>query len=87
MVADVVFSALHNQYPVQAVGKSGRHRQVVLVSHCTSYVRHDDADALADLYTTSELLGHTDVKMTQVYAEIINRKKDEAVNLVNGLCD
>ena len=39
----------------------------------------------ADLYTTSKLLGHTDVKMTQVYAKIINRKKDEAVNLVNGL--
>ncbi len=39
----------------------------------------------ADLYTTSKLLGHADVKMTQVYAKIINRKKDEAVNLVNGL--
>ena len=39
----------------------------------------------ADLYTTSKLLGHTDVKMTQVYAKIVNRKKDEAVNLVNGL--
>jgi hypothetical protein len=25
--------------------------------------------------------------MTQVYAKIINRKKDEAVNLVNGLFD
>ena len=41
----------------------------------------------ADLYTTSKLLGHTDVRMTQVYAKIINRKKDEAVNLVNGLFD
>ncbi len=37
----------------------------------------------ADLYTTSKLLGHTDVRMTQVYAKIINKKKDEAVNLVN----
>lgn len=39
----------------------------------------------ADLYTTSKLLGHADVKMTQVYANIINQKKDDAVNLVNGL--
>ena len=39
----------------------------------------------ADLYTTSKLLGHADVKMTQVYARIINKKKDDAVNLVNGL--
>ena len=41
----------------------------------------------ADLYTTSKLLGHADVKMTQVYAKIINQKKDDAVNLVNELFD
>ena len=29
----------------------------------------------ADLYTTSKLLGHADVKMTQVYAKIVNKKK------------
>lgn len=34
------------------------------------------------LYTTSKLLGHADVKKTQVYAKIINQKKDDAVNLV-----
>ncbi len=54
--------------------------------HC---VRHTFATMMltlgADLYTTSKLLGHADVKMTQVYAKIVNRKKDEAVNLVNGL--
>lgn len=41
----------------------------------------------ADLYTTSKLLGHTDVRMTQVYAKIVNKKKDEAVNLVNKFFD
>lgn len=41
----------------------------------------------ADLYTTSKLLGHVSVTMTQVYAKIINKKKDEAVNLTNGLFD
>ena len=35
----------------------------------------------ADLYTVSKLLGHTSVRMTQVYAKIINQKKNEAVNL------
>ncbi len=59
-----------------------------LTTHCR---RHTFATMMltlgADLYTTSKLLGHTDVKMTQVYAKIINRKKDEAVNLVNGLFD
>lgn len=29
----------------------------------------------ADLYSTSKPLGHVDVKMTQVYAKIINQKR------------
>lgn len=39
----------------------------------------------ADLYTTSKLLGHTEVGTTQIYAKIIDKKKDEAVNLVNDI--
>ncbi len=39
----------------------------------------------ADIYTVSKQLCHTNVKTTQIYAKIVNRKKDEAVNLVNGL--
>lgn len=39
----------------------------------------------ADLYTTSKLLGHSNIKTTQIYAQIIDKKKEEAVNLVNGL--
>lgn len=41
----------------------------------------------ADLYTTSKLLGHSDVKVTQVYAKIVNKKKNDAVNLVNSVFD
>lgn len=39
----------------------------------------------ADLYTVSKLLGHSDVKVTQVYAKIVNQKKNDAVNLVNSV--
>ena len=39
----------------------------------------------ADLYTTSKLLGHTNIQTTQIYAKIIDKKKEEAVNLVNGI--
>lgn len=56
--------------------------------HCA---RHTFATMMltlgADLYTVSKLLGHTSVKMTQVYAKIVNKKKDDAVNLTNGLFD
>ena len=32
----------------------------------------------ADIYTTSKLMGHTKVEVTQIYAKIINKKKDDA---------
>jgi site-specific recombinase XerD len=35
-----------------------------------------------DLYTLSKLLGHTDIKTTQIYANIIDEKKREAVNRI-----
>lgn len=38
----------------------------------------------ADLYTTSKLLGHTNVGTTQIYAKIVNSKKEEAVSLLDG---
>ena len=41
----------------------------------------------ADLYTVSKLLGHQNITITQVYAEIIDEKKDKAVDLTNGLFD
>lgn len=41
----------------------------------------------ADLYTTSKLLGHSNVKTTQIYAKIVDSKKVEAVNLVDGGVD
>ncbi len=34
-----------------------------------------------DLYTTSKLLGHTNISITQVYAKVVNSKKTEAVAL------
>ncbi len=35
-----------------------------------------------DIYTVSKLLGHKDIKTTQIYANIINEKKVEAANKI-----
>ena len=37
----------------------------------------------ADLYTVSKLLGHTSVKTTQIYAKIVNKKRDDAIGLID----
>ena len=51
--------------------------------------RHTYATTLltkgADLYTVSKLLGHSEVATTQIYAKIVDRKKVDAVNLLNEL--
>lgn len=39
----------------------------------------------ADLYTTSKLLGHANITTTQIYAEIVDEKKRQAVDLFDGM--
>lgn len=38
-----------------------------------------------DIYTASKMMGHSDIRATQLYANIIEQKKKEAVNLVDNL--
>jgi len=35
-----------------------------------------------DIFTVSKLLGHKDIRTTQVYAKIIDEKKMEAANRI-----
>lgn len=37
----------------------------------------------ADLYTVSKLLGHSKIETTMIYGKIINRKKEDAVGLLD----
>ena len=54
--------------------------------HCA---RHTHATLLltngVDIYTVSKLLGHKEIKTTQVYARIIDQKKKEAVNKIPSI--
>ena len=52
--------------------------------HVTFHIsRHNFATLLLssdiDIYTVSKLLGHKDVKVTQIYAKLIDKKRDEAI--------
>ena len=35
-----------------------------------------------DIYTVSKMLGHTDIKTTQIYAHIVDQKKEAAANAI-----
>ncbi|MDE6479168.1 MAG: hypothetical protein K2L45_02785 [Muribaculaceae bacterium] len=39
----------------------------------------------ADLYTISKLLGHADIRTTQIYSKVIDTKKREAITLLDQL--
>lgn len=40
-----------------------------------------------DLFTVSKLLGHKDLKTTQIYAKVIDQKRQEAVSMIPRLGD
>jgi len=40
-----------------------------------------------DIYTVSKLLGHSELKNTQIYAKLVDKKKQEAVNLLPKIDD
>ena len=85
-VDDKVFpevSLQHNEQITKWAKSAG------ITKHVTYHVsRHTFATMAltmgADLYTTSKLLGHKNVNTTQIYAKIVNRKKEEAVSLLDS---
>jgi integrase len=75
------YSAWNNLKLQQWVMKAGISKTITF--HCA---RHTYATLQltfgTDIYTVSKLLGHKELKTTQVYAKIINQKKVEAANAI-----
>lgn len=75
------YSAWHNLKLQQWVMKAGISKTITF--HCA---RHTYATLQltfgTDLFTVSKLLGHKDIRTTQVYAKIIDEKKMEAANRI-----
>ena len=75
------YSAWHNLKLQQWVMKAGISKTITF--HCA---RHTYATLQltlgTDIYTVSKLLGHKDLKTTQIYAKIIDERKKEAANKI-----
>ena len=78
------YSSYFNVALTQWMLKAGITKDITF--HCA---RHTHATLLltngVDIYTVSKLLGHKEIKTTQVYARIIDEKKKEAVNKIPSI--
>ncbi len=78
------YSAYMNLELSKWVMKAGITKDITF--HCA---RHTNATLLltngTDLYTVSKLLGHKDIKTTQIYAKIVDEKKRQAVNTIPSI--
>jgi integrase len=75
------YSAWHNMKLQQWVMRAGITKTITF--HCA---RHTYATLQltmgTDIYTVSKLLGHRELKTTQIYAKVIDEKKKEAANRI-----
>lgn len=88
---DLVFAALPRESSILPIIKKWAKDAGIAKNVNFHTSRHTFATMLltlgADIYTVSKLLGHTNVKTTQIYAKIVNKKKDDAVSLVDNIFD
>lgn len=77
--AGLISDHLHSW--VEKAGIKGKHVTFHVATHTFATMM---LTLGADIYTVSKLLGHTKVETTQIYAKIINKKKDDAVSLIDA---
>ena len=79
--SSLMYSATLNQVLLRWVISAGISKKVTF--HC---FRHTFATLQlsmgTDIYTVSKLLGHKDISTTQIYAKVIDRTKNDAINRI-----
>jgi integrase len=78
----LTYSAYENKYLYQWIGAAGITKDITF--HC---FRHTFATLQlsmgTDIYTVSKMLGHRELKTTQIYTKIIDKTKREAANKIH----
>jgi integrase len=80
----LTYSAYQNKHLYQWIGAAGITKNITF--HC---FRHTYAtlqlEGGTDIYTLKEMMGHNNVKTTQVYAKIVNPTKRKAANAIPAI--
>lgn len=83
-----VFELPNNGVTINRVLKKWAEQAGIKKDVCFHVSRHTFATMEltlgADLYVVSKLLGHTNVGTTQIYADIVNKRREEAVELIDN---
>ncbi|MDC1204260.1 site-specific integrase [Salibacteraceae bacterium] len=81
VIDGLTYSAYHNKHLFQWIGAAGITKNITF--HC---FRHTYAvlqvNHGTDVYTVSKMMGHRNVKTTQVYAKIVDQSKRDASNRI-----
>jgi integrase len=81
------YSAYHNKHLFQWIGAAGITKNITF--HCFRHTyavlqlqERPDGTQGTDIYTVSKMLGHKDLKTTQIYAKIVDAAKRKAADKI-----
>lgn len=75
------YSAYHNKHLYQWIGAAGITKDITFHCFRHTYAVLQLANG-TDIYTVSKMLGHRDLKTTQIYAKVIDNAKREAADRI-----
>jgi len=75
------YSAYNNKHVAQWIGAAGITKNITFHNFRHTYATLQLANG-TDIYTVSKLLGHRELKTTQIYAKVVDEAKREAANKI-----